>query len=354
MPVTRTYTSGSIIYFEADLGEDIYVLQQGKIVLTSTAIDSGDELREEVKLGEFFGVKSSLGRYPREETAQCLGKTTLITFKVNEFEQFVLKNPRLVMKMTRVFSKQLRNIHRKVRDTLKAGETRGQPYEMMNVAEVFYKIGQTEHAKYAFKKYLSTFPGGAYEGRARDLLGFAEKGANYPIGYPKLEVLSEPDSPDMPSFGDTHAPDLDDLGSGDLDGGDLSSGESLADLFYEGLNEYSRENFPAALEIYNRCINWSNKNDPEFEEFSGRALFEKGKALLKTGKVNDARNAFTQYVKHSPGGEHMREALLNMAIIGEKEGNRDYAAKLYQKILASGKPDAIAGQAKNRLAKLGS
>ena len=105
MPVSRVYTGGSIVYFQGDKGDDVYVLQSGRVVLISTAIDSGEEIREEVQVGEFFAVKSSMGRYPREETAQVIGKTTLVVFKLNEFEQFILKNTRLILKMLRVFSK---------------------------------------------------------------------------------------------------------------------------------------------------------------------------------------------------------------------------------------------------------
>ena len=75
MPVARNYNGGSIVYFQDDAADEIYVLQKGRVVLLSTAQDTEEELKEEVQLGEFFGVKSSLGRYPREETAQVIGKT---------------------------------------------------------------------------------------------------------------------------------------------------------------------------------------------------------------------------------------------------------------------------------------
>ena len=72
-PIIRSYKAGSIVYFEKDKADDIYVLQNGRIILSYTSIDTKVEIKEDVKLGEFFGVKSSLGRYPREETAQVVG-----------------------------------------------------------------------------------------------------------------------------------------------------------------------------------------------------------------------------------------------------------------------------------------
>ena len=66
----RTYKSGSIIYFEGDKSEYIYVLKHGRVVLTSIKPESGEEVKEEVRQGEFFGVKSALGRYPRRDRTE--------------------------------------------------------------------------------------------------------------------------------------------------------------------------------------------------------------------------------------------------------------------------------------------
>lgn len=38
--ITRTYKAGSIIYFENDKSEYIYILKAGKVVLTSIKLDT--------------------------------------------------------------------------------------------------------------------------------------------------------------------------------------------------------------------------------------------------------------------------------------------------------------------------
>ena len=65
MPITRNYSAGSIVYFAGDVGEDVYVMQKGRISLISTSLDQKDDIKEDVRKGEFFGVKSALGRYAR-------------------------------------------------------------------------------------------------------------------------------------------------------------------------------------------------------------------------------------------------------------------------------------------------
>lgn len=292
MPKNRTFTGGSIIYFQGDVGEDIYVLQQGRVVLTYNTPE-GDEEKEEVQAGEFFGIRSSLGRYPREETAQVIGKTTIIQFNSEEFEQFVLKNTRLIIKMLKVFSRQLRNIHREVRDLLKAGAARDPAYELMNVAESFHQSGNLDHAVYAYKKYLELYPGGVYASRANELVVMAQNNRMYPIGYPVLE--SNP-----ASASDTN-PDFD---------------------FNEEGNTHQ---------------------DP------GEPYYKTGLGQMQKGNFSGARDSFTKYLKESPTGERVKEVIYLIGSIAEKEGNAEKAKALYHKVATMPPQDNITMQARKRL-----
>ena len=78
MPKAMQYTKGSIIYFENDRDDRIFIMQQGAVMLTSTDIESGQQVNEQVRSGEFFGVKSALGHFGREETATALVPRLLI------------------------------------------------------------------------------------------------------------------------------------------------------------------------------------------------------------------------------------------------------------------------------------
>ena len=113
MPKAMQYTKGSIIYFEGDHDERIFIMQQGAVLLTSTDIESGQPVAEQVKSGEFFGVKSALGHFKREETATALVPTVAVALTIQEFEILFSNNKALIMKMLRVFSNQLRQIHKK-------------------------------------------------------------------------------------------------------------------------------------------------------------------------------------------------------------------------------------------------
>jgi CRP-like cAMP-binding protein len=74
VPRAMHYNANSVVYFTGDMGDKIFILQSGKIILKTIDIETGEELTDLIRTGEFFGVKSALGHYPREEDAIVLGR----------------------------------------------------------------------------------------------------------------------------------------------------------------------------------------------------------------------------------------------------------------------------------------
>lgn len=339
MPITRNYTGGSIVYFQGDAGDDVYVLQQGRVVLLSNSLDTGEEIREEVQQGEFFGVRSAIGRYPREETAQVIGKTVLIVFKSAEFEAFVLKNTRLIMKMLRVFSKQLRNIHRQVRDLLKAGAARDPAYELINVAETFHRTGNMDHAIHAFERFCSIYPRSPLVKRAKELMDMARQGRMYPVSYPPLESVNPAPQEEIEP---DHFPS---------DGG--GEGDSITDILYEGLNQFSQGQYAKSIVEYDRCLAWKKLSNQEEQEMFARAHFEKGRAMVMLKQYGEASSLFSLYLKKFPTGEHVKESIFQIGIISEAQGQKDKARQLFHKVATMPPPDQITQEARKRLARMG-
>ncbi|MDH4129729.1 MAG: cyclic nucleotide-binding domain-containing protein, partial [Spirochaetota bacterium] len=77
MAFTRNYKAGAIIFFEGDKGEEIFVLKSGAVTLTYRSIESPSYITEILKIGDFFGVKSAIGHFKREETAQVKEDATV-------------------------------------------------------------------------------------------------------------------------------------------------------------------------------------------------------------------------------------------------------------------------------------
>lgn len=157
MPKAMQYTKGSIIYFEGDHDDRIFIMQAGAVLLSSTDIESGQPTAEQVKAGEFFGVKSAFGHFPREETATALVPTIAVALTVQEFEILFSNNKQLIMKMLRVFSNQLRQIHKKTESILN-NITEDQQSGMLAVAKAFYDDEKYRSACDVYLKYLTRYP----------------------------------------------------------------------------------------------------------------------------------------------------------------------------------------------------
>lgn len=366
-PTLRTYKAGSIIYFNGDRGSEVYVLQKGRISLISSSLDHSTEVREDVQRGEFFGVKSAMGNYPREETAQVLADSMVLAFTPQAFEGFCLKNPRLVLQMLKVFSGQLRKVHRKVREVL--GETGEQEnsIELINTAEYFFKQGMTDHASYAYQAFLKNYPSSPLVARAKRMVDLLERGGAYPSAIkPVLEELSELTATEMMadvSGGDFGSvPDLQELGSTDDDfdllneeidlgdiGGSSGATKSITELYYDGLNEFSKENWDEAISIYESILSKPTVDADHEEAIVEKALYELGRSCLKKGEVKKAFEKFSEFVKKYPRSSLVKKAMMSIGEIYEKKNDKSRAAGIYQKVLKMPPKDKETSAARQKL-----
>jgi CRP-like cAMP-binding protein len=169
------FKSGMTVYVEGDASESVFILQSGLVNLIYTDLETGGVRQDILRQGEFFGVKSALGRYPREETAKVVQNSTAIGFSVPEFEAVVSKNPRIIIQMLKVYSNQLRKISRlmsmlKIQTNIRRHpksvsyeveqETLSPDEGLFKIGNYYFKKSKFEEAKYVFGKYLQSYPHG--------------------------------------------------------------------------------------------------------------------------------------------------------------------------------------------------
>ncbi|MCL2762632.1 MAG: Crp/Fnr family transcriptional regulator [Treponema sp.] len=159
MPKPLQYKPGSLIYAQGDDSEKIFILQNGKVSLVYEDVESKEDVRDMLQPGEFFGVKSALGRYPRQENAIALSTASVMVFTIPEFEALAMSNTRIIMKMLKVFSNQVRRIHAQVSNLLETSEVK--PDEgLFAIGEKYLKNRRLAHAKYIFSRYMVHYPTG--------------------------------------------------------------------------------------------------------------------------------------------------------------------------------------------------
>lgn len=356
MPAIKEYSKGAIIYFEGDKSDYIYLLQSGQVVLIYASLDGEKEEKYIVKVGEFFGVKSTLGKYPREETAQVVGGARVVILRSDEFQQLALKNTRLVLQMSKVFSKELRQIHAKIREILKVDSIKDPEYELMNVGESFYMSGNLEHAQYVFEKYLYCYPDGKFKERAEMLLLKARKGETFPIDIPSLEsymtkLMSAYEEAQIRETGLSMVDDelfqMPEVNNEDSLEDSINKIFSIDELM-EKIEIFVQNN--QIKEAYELLIELENskeyQNNPEAKEFF---LYEKGRLLILLKNYKGGLELLLRYLKEYPEGKYIKNALLQIAIVFEILKDFKKAKLFYQKVLMIKPEDELSKQAKKRL-----
>ena len=306
MPKSINYKANSIVYFKGDTTEYIYILKSGKVGLRFNDIETGQEMHDLIQTGEFFSVKSSLGRYPKEETAVVLQDAEIIAFTVPEFEQMAMQNTRIIMKMLKVFSNQLRRIHKQVRNLLSAGESVNPETGLFRIGGYYLKKGRYSQALYAFQRYLTYYPSGQYASEAADNIQTAEK---------RLQAGGGTTSTASPRGG---AP--------------AASGQGLSPLakqYYNAVSLFSQQKFGEALTEFRKI-----SEDGSDREYLAKSLFEIGRCFFSLGDFDKCIAHYTGMVQQYPKHPDLVEALYYVGSSYEKKGDASKAANFYNKILS--------------------
>jgi TolA-binding protein len=344
MPKVGNYRANSVIYFQGDLVSDkVFVLQQGKVSLNYTDIETAKEIREIIQMGEFFGVKSALGKYPREENAVVLSDAQVLIFSVPEFEVFAQAQTRIIMKMLKVFSNQLRRVHKQVDNLLEKNEAQSPEAGLFKAGEYYLKARQYSQAKYIFSRYLTYYPAGRVAEHASRYLESAENGAvKYGDGKgpAPLMVESTRQGPtprdgsadreaareanrDSPS---KQEPLEDGPSQAKAPGNGLSD---AAKSYYDAVSLFSSEKYKEALTGFKRLV--ESNSDPEYVP---KALYEMGRCLFMLQQYDLTIKHFTQMVQTYPKHPDLIDTLLYLGQAYEKKGDPERAKGFFKKILS--------------------
>ncbi len=324
-PKAVQYRANSIIYFKGDQSDRIFLLNSGKVSLSSVDIETGQEVRDMIKMGEFFGVKSALGRYMREETAIVTQDSAVMVFSIPEFEQVASKNTRIITKMLTVFSNQLRRIHRQVQNLMVSDEQVNPETGLYKIGEYYLKNKRFGQALYAYKRYLVYYPTGAY---ATDVTSKLVQSEEYLSRYGSGAPPAPPPGPAPQSPGPAAravaAP------------APAASGENseLGKQFYNAVSLVSQEKYLEAFKAFKKILDGGP--DPEY---TAKAEFEMAKCLFYLKQYDTCIKSFTAIAQKFPKHPELKDALLFVGRSYEEKGDKARAAGLYKKIISMGPED---------------
>jgi CRP-like cAMP-binding protein len=338
MPKPFQYRAGSLIYFQGDPADKIFILQKGNVNLVYQDVETGQDLHDLVQPGEFFGVKSALGRYPREENAVALQDTSIMAFTVPEFEQLAMANIRIILKMLKVFSNQLRRIHKQVSSLMEKEEQQNPEMGLFNVGEYYLKNKRFSQAKYVFSRYLTYYPSGRNAALAAKNLELAET---------SLSRYGDGRGPGAPAaFEGSSVQGGFSAGPSAAPGADLSE---TAKAYYDAVSYISQEKYQQAYLTFNKIVDAG-----EEPEYVAKSTYEIGRCLFLLNKFDDCIKYYTMMITKYPKHPDLGDALFFMGQSYEKNGRKDQAAVFYKKILtmATDEDDAVHIKAKRALKAL--
>ena len=312
-PKAIRYKANSIIFFKGDRSDKIFILNSGKVSLNYLDIETGQEIHDPIRTGEFFGVKSALGRFPREETALVLQDSNVIAFSIPEFEQVVTQNTRIILKMLKVFSNQLRRIHKRVQNLLYSEVAVKPETGLYRIGEYYLKNKQYSQALYAYKRYLVYYPSGAYSDDVTR----------------KIELTEE----SLTKYGQGMGPSQASAPAGEAVAFEKPAQKKemsdVAKAYYNAISLVSQQKYQEASREFKSIID--NSQD---EEYVAKARFEIGRCLFYLKQYDDSIKSFTSLVQNYPKHPDLSEALFFVGTCYSRKGEKDRAVGFYKKILS--------------------
>jgi len=327
--VLRIYKPGSIIYFAGDKADSVFILKSGAVSLAYHSIETNEEVRETIKSGEFFSVKSALARRPREETALVIKPSQVLVLNSDEFENLISKNIKLINNFLRVFSNQLRRIGKQVHGLINHSEVSDTQGELFNIGEYYLKNHKYQQAQYVYKTYLKHYKNGSYAPQAEERLKIAVdalegKGLGTFTPLKKSETVkpkAEKESVD------------------------------IATKYYDAVSLFSQEKYEDAYRLFKALFN-SESLDENAKEYLSKIEFDMGRCLIALKRYKDAILTFTDMIRKYPKDENVKNALFNIGISYKKQGNPEKAASFFNKVLKMLPESPVDRKAKRELASL--
>jgi CRP-like cAMP-binding protein len=111
------FEQGHVLFHEGDEGEEMYIIQSGKVAIKKKVKDTEATLAI-LEKGDFFGEMSILERLPRSATAEVIEAGQLIVISGDTFGDMIKANPEIAVRMLRKYSIRLRETNKQIEQIL--------------------------------------------------------------------------------------------------------------------------------------------------------------------------------------------------------------------------------------------
>lgn len=110
----RSYPKNSVILFEDDPGDSLYVVVTGLVKVVLIGEDGREVILSVLKEGDFFGEMSLIDDQPRSAHVIAMEDSTLLVVRREDFQHRLREAPGIAVGMLRAMSRRLREADEKI------------------------------------------------------------------------------------------------------------------------------------------------------------------------------------------------------------------------------------------------
>src|SRR5205823_15031602 len=110
----RAYPKHSVILFEDDPGDALYVVAKGQVKVVLIGEDGREVILSVLGEGDFFGEMSLIDEEPRSAHVIAMEDSNLLVIRREDFQAILQQSPGIAMGLLRELSRRLRRVDEKV------------------------------------------------------------------------------------------------------------------------------------------------------------------------------------------------------------------------------------------------
>lgn len=110
----REYPRNSVILFEDDPGDSLYIVSAGQVKVVLIGEDGREVILSVLSDGDFFGEMSLIDDEPRSAHVIAMRDSRLLVLRRDDFQQQVQQHPSIALKLLKVLVQRLRRADAKI------------------------------------------------------------------------------------------------------------------------------------------------------------------------------------------------------------------------------------------------
>jgi CRP-like cAMP-binding protein len=109
----RVYEPGDVIFREGDTSNEMFIIQEGKVVVTKD-VAGHDVFLAMLERGDFFGEMALLDSQPRHASCSALVRTRVVAVKSGELLIKLRRDPTFALEMLQTMSRRIRYLDQRL------------------------------------------------------------------------------------------------------------------------------------------------------------------------------------------------------------------------------------------------